>query len=161
MFFPTETFDFGDIPVLSYLNGIDGMWAYGGVIGLSTLGLSFGGDFVGMFLKDKSFYPRVVKLTRPVSAGILSSGIALGLSGFDMSLMGVGQMFLLGAMSNVLGQYLSNVVFPYQSKLMDQLNSISMSQPDIPDSMPIIDKQSNFNDILPFKQMDFGGFAIY
>ena len=44
---------------------------------------------------------------------------------------------------------------------MDQLNSISMPQSDIPKPMPIIDKQPNIPDILPFRQVDFGGFAIY
>jgi len=146
MFFPKLFMDFGEFPILSYLNGVETIWVYGGISALSALSLSFTQDFMALFLKDTFIYPKINKLTRPMSAGILFVGFSWAISGFSMSMMGATKAFLLGSVSNVIGQYLADMIFPTQSRLLNEFTEMSKPIADIPHELPLVNEDfGSFN----------------
>lgn len=143
-FFDDSVINFGDMPILSMVNGLDHMWLYGGISALSALILSFTGDFIGMWVKNSQYFNQLNKLSRPISAGLLFIGITFVLAGFSITMNDVYSLFLVGALSNVSGQYLANVMFPYQQRLSNEINSIVSSPSSVSVPQPVIDYMPNF-----------------
>lgn len=79
------------------------------------------------------------KITRPMSIGLLSVAIMFVLNGFSLSMMGALKGFALGSVSNIVGQWGAQILFPQRSNLLVQASQItppSISVPIAPSYSP-------------------------
>jgi hypothetical protein len=95
----------------------------------------------------------------PIFTSLLAVGVSALLGGFDISMRGIMINFLLDLMSNVLSQYASDVMYPAETKITDQLKAFSMPSL-MPSSIngPSIDYQKPFSSI---PDIGFGGFGRF
>lgn len=162
LLFGTRYIDF-NLPVLNMLNGYDSMILYGLIFGGANALSNVTGDFVLPLVSGSNVYSYLNKLTKPISIGLLSVLLMFALNNFYISLMGGLQGFALGATSNIVGQWASNMVFKNSNPLLSMSNN---TNPQV--SIPVVEPPPQVNNYssgysngygLPFDNfMAFNGF---
>lgn len=145
---------------LTYLNGTDTIYTYAAVFGLANAIGNITGDFILPLLGNQQFggFVRDVrKISGPSSIGAISVLLLYLLNGFSISMEGAGKAFMLGAMSNVAAQWISDRIPSSKNQLLNDFmppQQIPIQKPvDIPVSLP---QQPQILPFVDFK--DFGGF---
>lgn len=133
-----------DLPILNYLNGYDSLWLYFAIFGGSTALSNITGDFVLPLISGKPYFSYLNKLSKPISIGLLGVGIAMALDGFSSDYMFYLNAFLLGAGSNIAGQWISEMIAP--KNIYSQFSGMNL--PSVPSShvSAPIDVPFNVND---------------
>lgn len=96
---------------LPYVEGLDGAWFYGAVFALSSGFMNLTGDFVLPLISKNPSLQSLAKLSQPISVGLLSVALMFIINGFDISLMGAAKGFAVGGVSNIIGQYVANMIY--------------------------------------------------
>jgi len=100
---------FGNTPVLDYLNNYNAMYLYFAIFGLANVGLSYTGDFMS-YLFGSPQISKLGQLSRPSTVGVLAVGLIFLTNGFSISMSGALYAFLLGATSNIIGQWSADML---------------------------------------------------
>lgn len=121
-----------DMPILDNLAGWDSAWLYFGVFAGANALQSYTGDFVAPYISNSQYFSKINKLSRPISTGVLAIAIMFVLNGFSINMMNAIYAGLLGGVSNVIGQWSANMIFPQRNTVLFQAQNIQSSIPLVP-----------------------------
>jgi hypothetical protein len=135
------------LPILNLLNGYDEAFLYAILFGGSNALQSYTGDFIAPLVTNSQVFSQINKLTRPMSTGAIAVGLMFILNGFSISMIGALQSFALGSVSNIVGQWSAQMIFPRRNDLLLRSQQISAPQMSITRVPEYVDRSNPFDGI--------------